>query len=32
VGAPLRGFRGILTGVPVYTGSDPELGASRGAK
>lgn len=32
VGAPLRGFRGILTGVPVYTGSDPELGASRAAK
>lgn len=32
VGMPLRGFRGILTGVPVYIGSDPELDASRGAK
>lgn len=32
VGAPLRGFRGILTGVPVYIGNDPEVGAARGAR
>jgi circadian clock protein KaiC len=32
VGAPLRGFRGILTGVPVYIGSDSEVEATRGAK
>lgn len=30
VGAPLRGFRGILTGVPVYVGNDPKMGAARG--
>jgi circadian clock protein KaiC len=30
VGAPLRGFRGILTGVPVYIGNDPKMGAARG--
>ena len=30
VGAPLREFRGVLTGVPVYQGStDPLLGADR---
>ena len=32
VGAPLRGFRGILTGVPVYVGSDPEVSAARGGR
>ena len=30
VGDPLRHFRGVLTGVPVYEGSnDPLLGAER---
>jgi circadian clock protein KaiC len=30
VGAPLREFRGVLTGVPVYEGpSDPLIGAER---
>jgi circadian clock protein KaiC len=32
VGAPLRGFRGILTGVPVYEGNSSEIGADSGAK
>ena len=32
VGAPLRGFRGILTGVPVYDGNRSEIGATSGAK
>jgi circadian clock protein KaiC len=32
VGAPLRGFRGILTGVPVYVGSGPEAGESTGVR
>ena len=26
IGEPLSAFRGILTGVPVYTGSEPSLG------
>ena len=30
VGAPLREFRGVLTGVPVYEGStEPLIGAKR---
>ncbi len=32
VGAPLRGFRGILTGVPVYVGSGPETGEAAGVR
>ena len=32
VGAPLRGFRGILTGVPVYVGSGPETGDTAGVR
>jgi circadian clock protein KaiC len=32
VGAPLRGFRGILTGVPVYIGKSSEIGADPGVR
>jgi circadian clock protein KaiC len=32
VGATLRGFRGILTGVPVYVGSGPETGNTAGIR
>jgi circadian clock protein KaiC len=29
IGAPLRHYRGVLTGVPLYTGGDPEAPAER---
>jgi circadian clock protein KaiC len=32
VGAALRGFRGILTGVPVYVGSGPETSDTAGIR
>ncbi len=32
VGEPLRGFRGILTGVPVYIGTDSDAGTAGGTR
>ena len=32
VGPPLRGFRGILTGVPVYIGTDSDAGTAGGTR